>query len=163
QSYLSQDPFINKGTALLEFHENKGRIIGLWDGRDKSGVSVSSGTYIAKIISVDSTGNEYELTKTFSVILENTAGIQAMHVFYDRNSIRFTGTIENAEWIKVKIYNIKGEIIRGYSPDSMNFEWDMKTASGTRAASGIYIAVITYKDGATGRVGRDISKIYVHR
>jgi hypothetical protein len=158
---ISSDPFKADGQALLQITSDAGGNIGVWDGKSSSGAVVSTGMYMIKVKSTDKTGNEYLVIKVFSVILEVAGRIEALHMNYAKNYIRITGTTVNAEWIKAKIYNINAEVIKTYELDALDFTWDLKTASGKNAASGIYVLLIEIKDMDTKRLIKKFEKIYI--
>jgi hypothetical protein len=69
-----------------------------------------------------------------------------------QNGITFGNLPQGAT---LKIFTVSGRLVREYARVSGTQEWDLKTDKGDRAASGIYIYVITDGQGGkrTGKVG----------
>ncbi|HPN65692.1 MAG TPA: hypothetical protein PK247_10870 [Candidatus Goldiibacteriota bacterium] len=158
---LSSDPFKADGRAVLVAVSDDGSVIASWDGRADSGEVVPTGMYMIKVKSKDKNNNEFLVIKAFSVILDVAGKIESLQVNYAKNYIRVTGTTVNAEWIKVKIFNINAEIIQAYELDNLDFIWDLKTVSGSHAAAGIYIIYVEIKDVDTKRIIKKYEKFYI--
>ncbi len=155
---FSKTPFIADGTSILDIIDMNGNIIGGWNGRDDNGNMVFPGTYRVKV----TTNNQYFVIKDIAVVAEDPLAGAVVQVRYSKASTGFfIGAA--ADWERVKIYNIKGELIKTLYPEGANSaEWDMTTAKGAKASHGIYIAVIELKNKTTGNSLHKLAKIAVH-
>jgi flagellar hook assembly protein FlgD len=160
---LSNDPYMLDGNSNLVFTDSISQAIGSWDGRDKDGALAATGPYMAEVKTKDRDGNEYTVIKTFSVILGNSGRVENLKISYGGNMIRITGVIINADQVSLKIYNIYGELVKSFQPESLNVSWDMRVVSGAAASSGVYVLVIEAKDKSTGMKISRFEKLAIRR
>jgi flagellar hook assembly protein FlgD len=161
---LSVNPLRANGTNKVVITDSLGGVIGTWDGKDGTGKIVFSGTYTLQIKTKDSSGNEYIVNRIIDVIAENTYSID-VKIYYGDGFISIFGGAVNTSWIKIRIYNINAELIAQADAQVLggayNYAWDLRTTSGSKAAYGLYIVVVEFKDSNTGVVSRKIEKLAV--
>ncbi len=161
---FSVSPFRANGINRLYMRNTSGEIIGDWDGKDKYGIMSATGRYLVVVRTTDKNGNEFISEKHIDLVAESSASIVNTAIFMKPGSIEFEADAVNAEWVRVKIYNIGGEIIKNVpsvlSP-RLKAVWDKKSASGRSVSNGIYIIVIEYKDANSGIISRKFEKVAV--
>jgi hypothetical protein len=163
---LSSNPFHADGTRLLVISDGTGLAVGGWDGKNLSGNVVSSGTYIIRIKTTDIDGNVYTVDETVDVILDNSYAVDSLQIIYHGGDIRIKAVLLNAGDVSLKIYNMAGELIKGFAvpnPSNLDIYWDKKTTSGQSASSGIYIVLIEFRDINTGYKAFKTEKMAITR
>jgi len=161
---FSQDPFHVTPSGQLVIRNAEGDVLGTWNGKDTSGLTVSTGVYTVVAGTVDINGAEFIYTENIDVIVDAPNNISALSIYVDPSFVQIDGSAVNLEWYRIKIYNIKGELVKNYFPtdvSSISYAWDMKTQSGDRASFGLYVAVIEYKDATTGLISRKVEKFVI--
>jgi hypothetical protein len=161
---FSQNPFRTNGTNILYIRNDVGQTIGSWDGKNKYGDMAKIGTYIVEVKTFDKNNNEYVVQKTLDLIVDLSSDV-GIKVYYADTNIKISGIAKNINWIKIKIYNIAGELIKILDPvisgDNIEIIWDKKTTSGNNASTGIYIITMEYKDKDTGIISRKFEKLAI--
>jgi len=129
-----------------------------WNGKNAQGAIVQSGTYEMEIIVRTSAGNTIITSKTVTVLVEGNEFISNIKVQPNpfvtsrinesvTGSVLFTWISGSTGTVRVKIYNVAGELIRtlGANVQDGKAQWDGKTVAGNPASSGIYICVLEAK------------------
>jgi flagellar hook assembly protein FlgD len=162
--HLSVNPLHANGINMLVITDSTGAVIGIWDGKDSSGRIVFPGTYTVQVKTKDEDGNEYIVNRYVDVITETTAHAD-VKVVYGAGFITIFGAAQNTGGLTIRIYNIKGEMIKKagvlVSGGTYSLTWDMRTTSGNKTANGIYAVVVEFKDINTGIISRKIERIAV--
>jgi hypothetical protein len=161
---LSVNPLHANGINTVVIKTSSGEIICVWDGKDNGGRVVFSGAYIIQVKTADNEVSKFILNVPIDVIAENNCNVNVEARYLDDGSIRLTGAAVNVEWVSVKIYNILGGFVKKFGPAGpagYDFIWDRTGSGGGKVASGIYAAVVEFKDSRTGMISSKIQKIAV--
>ncbi len=127
-----------------------------WDGKTYEGNLVSSGVYEVQVEVNDGAGYSVIASKTVNIINSvSEAEVLGEEVKAYPNPVVVTENNAGAKitiaWenvaqgtVKVKIYNMAGELVRVLNGDliSQQIEWDLKTGGGEGVSSGMYIILI---------------------
>jgi flagellar hook assembly protein FlgD len=163
----SSNPFTDNGSNILNIYDSNGHSFAQWDGKNTGGSVVPGGVYFVHVVTTDPSGNTYVVDQPLDII---SVGVNSMQGFFMHDNGRNGGYIiqaqvATAEWVKIRIYNLAGEYVKGFTADAVSgqfsFNWNERTTSGAMAACGIYVVVIEVKDGPTGYVERRIEKLYI--
>jgi len=161
---FSQNPYHANGVNVLYIRNDIGQVIGTWNGKNKNGDMARIGTYVVQVKTFDRNNNEYVIQKVLDLVVDLYGEI-GVKVYYAEANVRIFGTAKDIEWVKIKIYNIAGELIKTFNPvvsgGSVDVTWDLKTTSGNNAGRGIYILAIEYKDKNTGIILKKFEKLAV--
>lgn len=134
-------------------------VLASWDGRDSQGKVVRAGQYRIVVESLLPSGQTVIATTDVVVTPVVAAFVQSFTVLPNpaRNKVTLSAQGLGLGTFFVRIYNISGEQVwRSHiTGTNMNLVWDLRTAGGSKAASGIYIVVMDFEvDGLTQRLIR---------
>ncbi len=147
--------YITSETSAVEINYAEGKVI-KWDGLNSKGEKIANGIYEIQVELKTEQGYKIIASKTISIISEKIKKIlgdikiypDPCYVLAEGNKmVKIKWTEVNKGRVNVKIYNIKGEMIRKIDSDLETgfLLWDMKTSSGAQVASGIYIVIVEGK------------------
>ena len=127
-----------------------------WNGTDSQGNYLSSGVYEVQLVAKTAQGLQVIASKTVTILDEKTndllSGLKAYPNPYigDGSTTPFTIAWQSgtAGTVKIKIYNIAGELVRTVSGDlnSGAMNWDLRATGGQQVSSGTYIFVAEAAD-----------------
>jgi len=161
----SANPFTDNGSNILNIYDMNGHSFAQWDGRNTGGNAVPGGIYFVHVTTIDPAGNSYVLDLPLDVITVGSDSITGFSIRDMGGAYVIQSGVANVEWIRIKIYNLNGEYIKGFytvpSSGLFSVSWDKRTTSGARAANGIYVVVIEFKDSNTGYLDRRIEKLFL--
>jgi flagellar hook assembly protein FlgD len=141
----------------------------LWDGKNNSGMAVSSGVYVAKIL-IKTESMLIAVASSNVTVLKLDGGflsdIKAVPNPYDGtgNGIELRWGANDTGTVVISIYNIKGELVRVINEklETGRAMWDITTSKGNQVSNGLYIAVLQGASNSGNRGNLKI-KIYVNR
>jgi flagellar hook assembly protein FlgD len=161
----SANPFTDNGINILNIYDSNGHSFAQWDGRNFGRTAVPSGIYMVHVVTIDPDGNSYVVDLPLDVIAVGSDGVAGFSIRDLGAEYVIQSQVTNVDWIKIRIYNLNGELIKGFemAPSSGQFSasWNKRTTSGARAANGIYVVVIEFKDSGTGYLDRRIEKLFL--
>ena len=141
----------------------------LWDGKNNSGLSVSSGVYEMQIVVKTQTLLAVVASKSVTVLQNNDVligEIKAVPNPYNGSGagIEFRWTANEMGNMSISIFNMSGELIRILNTklESGSVKWDTATASGSQVSNGLYIAVLQGISGS-GNIARLKVKVAINR
>ncbi len=141
----------------------------LWDGKNNSGMSVSSGIYEMQIVVKTETTLVVVASKSVTVLENNDVfigEIKSVPNPYTGSGagIKFMWTANETGNMAISIYNISGELIRILNTKLENGSvgWDATTSGGNIASNGLYIAVLQGISGG-GNIARMKVKVVINR
>ncbi len=139
-----------------------------WDGKNTQGNYLQSGVYEIQIVVNTNRGYNTSISKTVTILNEGTANllgiVKSLPNPYTGNTatpLKFTWQPSAGGVIKIKVYNMAGELVRTLIGDlgTGSINWDLKSVSGQTVASGVYVCVVEGVDNA-GNKERKIVKIF---
>ena len=168
--------YIDKGKKI-DIDCGNGNVI-QWDGKNSNGYLVTNGSYEIQVQIKTKDGYSTVFSKKVTVFIEQDTDT----VLYDpQNPDLYPKIYPNpkiADWdqgeitiewfksaqgqIKIKIYNVAGELIKQIRDDLSlkSVKWDLKTDSGKSVSSGAYIIVLEAKK-STGEKEVKIGKFSI--
>lgn len=144
-----------------------------WDGKNALGDLVGNGTYEVYVEVKSAGGYTVAASKTITVLNQEAGSLLGDLKFYPNpyvfvkgssGPMRFAWTGTGPGTVRIKIYNVAGELVDKFGADiSAGFiDWDMKSLNGKSVASSYYIAFIEAVSG-TGAIERRTAKLAVIR
>jgi flagellar hook assembly protein FlgD len=121
-----------------------------WDGKNSQGDYVVSGVYEVQLVVKTSTGSSVIASKPITILDEASGDvlgtIKSLPNPYTGDTttpLKFTWQPSADGTIKIKIYNIAGELVRTLVGDlgAATINWDLKGVGGQTVSSGTYICV----------------------
>jgi flagellar hook assembly protein FlgD len=141
----------------------------LWDGKNNSGISVSSGVYEMQIVVKTESLLAVVASKSVTVLENNDVFIGEIKALPNPymgsgNGIEFRWTSNETGNMSITIFNMSGELIRILNTKLENgsMKWDTATASGNLVSNGLYIAVLQGISGG-GNIARLKVKVAINR
>ncbi len=162
ESFNPYAPPTQPQDTVLTITDSQGAAVSLtWDGRNDSGVVVTTGRYLLSVHWKDGTGDEQTINKYVTLM---DAGGPAGLVTARPNILRGRGAStqivasQQGLTLTVQIYDLMGEMV-----DKVEGPAGQSQAvwSALKAASGLYLAVVDLTDAAGNRVSRQILKLVV--
>ncbi len=138
-----------------------------WDGKNAQGDYVQSGVYEIQLVVKTNQGISVTASKSITVFNKGTADVLGVvktlpnpYIGTGKTQLKFTWLAGANGTIKIKIYNIAGELVRTLIGDlaAAGINWDLKSVSGQTVSGGTYICVMEGVD-TTGNKVRKIVKI----
>ncbi len=155
----------NGNKILLSYGDDVSSSV-IWDGLSDQGILVSSGIYEIQVISKLSNGESKTASKTILILREDDEFLKNIKVYpnpyvYSKVVI-FKWDYSTEGELKIKIYNIKGELIRQLfgKLEMGEIKWDLKSATGALVSEGYYYAIMEAKS-RTGIINRKTAKFGV--
>ena len=131
----------------------------VWTGRDLNGSIVANGEYIIEV-RVLAEGEEIVVTRTVTVLhgeLTVLTGINAWpNPVIGEDSMRISTRGGDTIALRVKIYNLAGELLRTLNAPGDSVEWDLHAGARTQVADGVYIALVEALDASGVRDTRTV-------
>jgi flagellar hook assembly protein FlgD len=122
-----------------------------WDGKNSQGDYVESGVYEVQMVVKTEQGQSVVASKSVTILDEGAADVlgtvKSLPNPYTGNGttpLKFTWQPSADGTIKIKIYNIAGELVRTLVGDlgAAAINWDLKGVGGQSVSSGTYICVV---------------------
>jgi flagellar hook assembly protein FlgD len=138
-----------------------------WDGKNAQGDYLQNGVYEVQLLVKTSTGSNIIASKPITILNEGTPDVlgtmKSLPNPYTGDTttpLKFTWQPSAGGTIKIKIYNIAGELVRTLTGDlgAAAINWDLKGVGGQIVSSGTYICVVEGIDN-TGNKKTKIIKI----
>jgi flagellar hook assembly protein FlgD len=126
-----------------------------WDGKNSQGDYVASGVYEVQLVVKTSTGSNVIVSKPVTLLNEGSADVLGTvktlpnpYTGDTTTPLKFTWQPSAGGTIKIKIYNIAGELVRTLVGDlgAAAINWDLKGVGGQTVSSGTYICVVEGAD-----------------
>ena len=124
-----------------------------WDGKNAEGELVSNGIYEIQVEVKTATGYSVVASKTVTILRDGDEVILGDVKAYPNPCLisDVSTVLPTIAWtgagpgkVKIKIYNIAGELIKEIKEDMavLSAQWDMSTRDGNSASSGMYVIII---------------------
>ena len=163
---LSMDDVVDleRGKIVIRYGEGGESIV--WDGKNGEGKKVGSGVYEVQIIVNRGSGMVEIASKTITILGKEDKIIRDIKIIPNpvgkERRVRIRWESEREGDIKVKIYNIKGELIREIRDRIERKEviWDIRSSKGEKITDGCYIVVMEGRD-REGNIDRERGKIVI--
>jgi len=134
-----------------------------WYGKNSQGDYLDSGVYEVQLIIKTNQVTDQKMSQTITLLNQGVtndmlAGIKAYPNPYASTDKSIPMTFSwiyngNGGTIKIKIYNIAGELVRTLAGNLSDgsIAWDMKTPGGQTVSNGTYICIVEGVDGSGSR------------
>ncbi len=138
-----------------------------WDGKNAQGNYLQSGVYEVQLVVKTNQGISIKASKSITLLNEGNTDVLGTIKSLPNPYIGDTSTPLIFTWqpsangaIKIKIYNIAGELVRTLVGDlgAASINWDLKSVGGQTVSSGTYICVVEGVD-TIGNKTRKIVKL----
>ncbi len=138
-----------------------------WDGKNSQGNYVQNGVYEVQLVVKTGQGSTVITSKSITILNEGNTDVlgtvKSLPNPYSGDTttpLIFTWQPSAGGTIKIKIYNIAGELVRTLAGDlgAASINWDLKGVGGEKVSSGTYICVVEGVDNI-GNKTRKIVKI----
>jgi flagellar hook assembly protein FlgD len=126
-----------------------------WNGQNSQGDYVASGVYEVQLVVKSSTGLSVVASKPITILDEGSGDVLGTvkslpnpYTGTGATPLIFTWQPSAGGTIKIKIYNIAGELVRTLTGDlgAATINWDLKSVGGQQVSSGTYICVVSGAD-----------------
>lgn len=125
-----------------------------WYGKNAQGDYVASGVYEIQLVAMTAQGLDVVASKTVTLLNEGTQDVLIKLKSYPNPYPGGITTPLTFSWqaragtIRIKIYNIAGELVRIIAGDlgTGSITWDLKSAGGQSVSCGTYVCVVEGTD-----------------
>ncbi len=158
---------VGKGSPLITIGYTSSNPPLTWDGKNSQGDYLQSGVYEVQLVLKTKSGFSVVASKSITILDEGSSDVLGTVKTLPNPYTGDTSTPLVFTWqpsangvIKIKIYNIAGELVRTLVGDlgAASINWDLKSVGGQTVSSGTYICVVEGAD-TTGNKTRKIVKL----
>jgi flagellar hook assembly protein FlgD len=122
-----------------------------WNGQNSQGDYIQSGVYEVQLVVNSGTGSSSRISKSITFLNEGSTDVLGTvktlpnpYIGDTTTPLVFTWQPSAGGTIKIKIYNVAGELVRTLTGDlgAATINWDLKSVGGQTVSSGTYICVV---------------------